>query len=63
MALAHRIDSLRKRHAYIDRMLHEEEHHLGADDMVLRRLKSLKLFLKDEIERLMQDAQDTRIAA
>ena len=64
MALAQRIESLRKRHAHIDSMLHEEELHLGSDDLSLRKLKSLKLFLKDEIERLThQKVQSEQMAA
>jgi hypothetical protein len=53
MALENRIDSLKLRHARIDQMLREEEARLGADDTVLHRLKTQKLGLKDEIERLL----------
>ncbi len=53
MALENHIESLKKKHARIDQMLREEETRLGADDLVLHKLKSQKLVLKDEIERLL----------
>ncbi len=53
MALDNHIESLKKKHARIDQMLHEEEARPGADITVLHRLKSQKLGLKDEIERLL----------
>ncbi len=53
MALENHIDSLKKRHARLDQMIREEEAHPGADDLNLHRLKSQKLSLKDEIERLL----------
>jgi len=53
MALDNHIESLRKKHARIDQMLHEEETRPGADDLVIHRLKSQKLGVKDEIERLL----------
>ena len=52
MALEQRIESLKKKHAHIDQQLREEG--LGADPALVTRLKSLKLSLKDEIERLVQ---------
>ena len=57
MALENRIESLKKKHADIDRQLREESIRAGADPLVLNRLKSLKLGLKDEIERLLQDGR------
>ncbi len=55
MALENRIEALRKKHAEIDQHLHEEALRAGADHLALHHLKSLKLSLKDEIERLSQD--------
>ncbi len=52
MALEQRIESLKKKHAYIDQQLREEG--VGADPALLTHLKAMKLNLKDEIERLMQ---------
>jgi hypothetical protein len=59
MALEHRIESLKKRHADIDQKLRKEEFRLGANQIDLNRLKSLKLSLKDEIERLLQGERVT----
>ncbi|MGB9152174.1 MAG: DUF465 domain-containing protein [Alphaproteobacteria bacterium] len=53
MALDSHIESLKKKHARIDQMLRDEESRPGADDLVLHRLKTQKLGLKDEIERLL----------
>ena len=53
MALDNYIESLKKKHARIDQMLREEEIRPGADVVVLHRLKSQKLGLKDQIERLL----------
>ena len=60
MALENHVESLKKKHARIDQMLREEEGRPGADALVLHRLKSQKLSLKDEIERLLHGQ---RIAA
>ncbi len=54
MALQNRIDSLKKQHEKLDRMIHEEEIRPGSDDSLLHKLKAQKLALKDEIERLVQ---------
>jgi hypothetical protein len=53
MALEKHIESLKRKHARIDQMLREEEIRPGADHAVIHRLKSQKLGLKDEIERLL----------
>lgn len=55
MALEHRIESLKKRHADIDQKLREEALSVSVDQLALNRLKALKLGVKDEIERLTQD--------
>jgi len=60
MALENRIDSLKKQHARLDQLLHAEEIRPCADDMVVHRLKSQKLALKDQIEQLLHE---TRVAA
>lgn len=52
MALAQRIESLKKRHAHLDNMLHEEEIRPAPDIIELHKLKRQKLNLKDEIVRL-----------
>ncbi len=55
MALEKRIEALKKKHADIDQQLRERALGLGEDHLVLSRLKSLKLSIKDEIERLVRD--------
>ncbi len=57
MALENRIEALRKKHADIDQILAEENARIAADNVFLHRLKSQKLSLKDEIERLLHDEQ------
>jgi len=53
MALTQRIESLRKRHADIDHIVHEEEIRPFPDIVRLHELKKKKLNLKDEMARLM----------
>jgi hypothetical protein len=60
MALESRIESLRKKHAFYDQRIHQEEARVGADDLVIQRWKYEKLKLKDEIEQLLHGQ---RIAA
>lgn len=55
MALENRIEALKKKHADIDQQLREKSLGMGEDHLVLSRLKSLKLSVKDEIERLVHD--------
>ena len=55
MALENRIEALKKKHANIDQQLQESAFRVGTDSLVVNRLKSLKLSVKDEIERLLQD--------
>lgn len=57
MALEDHIEALRKKHADIDRRLHEETTRAGADALSISRLKALKLNIKDEIERLVKSQQ------
>jgi len=54
MALSHRIEALRKKHADIDNKLRQEELHPSNDSAFVNQLKVRKLGLKDEIERLLQ---------
>ena len=53
MALEQRIESLKKRHAHIDHIVHEEEIRPAPDIVRLHELKRTKLHLKDELVRLM----------
>lgn len=52
MALAQRIETLRKRHSEIDLMILAETARPAPDTVRLHRLKSEKLSMKDEISRL-----------
>ncbi len=53
MALEQRIESLQKRHAYIDTVLHEEENRPAPDIVRLHELKRQKLSVKDELARIL----------
>ena len=53
MALAKRIDSLKKRHAEIDVRLQAENARRSPDALKIHKLKSEKLSIKDEITRLL----------
>ena len=55
MALENRIEALKKKHADIDQKLREESIRASTDHLVINHLKSLKLNVKDEIERLLHD--------
>ena len=57
MALEHRIEALRKRHADIDMKLQTEESRPYPDTLQLHRWKCEKLQLKDEMNRLMQGGE------
>jgi hypothetical protein len=58
MAFEQRIESLKKKHAYIDHMLHEEEVRLSADDDKVHELKRRKLKLRDEMVSLMSGHEE-----
>ena len=58
MALEQRIESLKKHHAQIDQALHEEQMRPAPDDIRLHNLKCQKLFVKDELNRLLHDRQE-----
>jgi hypothetical protein len=60
MALESRIESLKRKHAFFDQRIHQEEGRIGADAGVIQRWKCEKLKLKDEIEQLLHGQ---RIAA
>ncbi len=44
------IQSLAARHSAVEAELHELSHHPSANDVEIRKLKRLKLKLKDQIE-------------
>jgi hypothetical protein len=48
-----------RRHQAIDAAIALEEQHPSADELKLHELKRKKLQLKDEIEKLRQEAEQT----
>lgn len=52
MALDDRLNTLRDKHANLDRMLEEESGRPMPDDVVVHGLKRQKLAIKDEIANL-----------
>ncbi len=52
MSLQARIESLKGRHATLDARIFDEDHRPKPDTLALMRLKSEKLKLKEEMERL-----------
>jgi len=57
MALAARIESLKKRHTEIEEQLHIEEARPAQDEIKITKLKRDKLCLKDEIARLTEEQE------
>jgi hypothetical protein len=52
MSLHGRIESLHDRHANLEALISAEDHRPRPDNLELSRLKSEKLKVKDELERL-----------
>lgn len=55
MNLPSRLDSLKSRHAGLERQIAEEDHRPRPDAETLSRLKIEKLRVKEEIERVRVD--------
>lgn len=49
-----RMTSLRERHAALDARIQAEYSHAHPDDVALKRLKTEKLRIKEEIDRLVE---------
>ena len=58
MSLVQRIETLRKRHAQLEHLLHEEEHRPLPDLVRVHKFKREKLFLKDHIHALARKTED-----
>lgn len=56
MAIQSHLVELERRHKALEEELHEALAHPSTDDLRVAELKRRKLQLKDEIERLRQDA-------
>ena len=59
MSLESHLTELVRRHQEIDAAIALEEQHPSADELKLHELKRKKLQLKDEIEKLRQEAEQT----
>ena len=57
MGLQERIAALRQRHAALDDQIHEESTRPHPDDERIAELKREKLRIKDEMERVSQQAE------
>ena len=55
MSIADRIQTLKSRHADLDKLLESENSRPMPDEEVIRNLKHDKLSLKDEISRMDHD--------
>lgn len=62
MSLAQRIETLRKRHAQLETLLHAEEHRPMPNLVKLRQFKREKLLLKDRISSLSRDEYNGAVA-
>jgi hypothetical protein len=56
MSLESHLTELVRRHQAIEQSIAAEEAHLSADNLKVHELKRKKLQLKDEIEKLKQEA-------
>jgi hypothetical protein len=57
MGLQERIAALRQRHAALEDQIHEENNRPHPDDDRIAELKREKLRIKDEMERVSQEAE------
>lgn len=55
MTLNSRIEALKQKHDKLEKQLREESGRASADPALLHQLKSQKLSVKDEIEKLSKD--------
>jgi hypothetical protein len=61
MTMQDYVESLRSKHAHLERQIDDEMHRPLPDQSVLSRLKREKLRLKDQMARL-DDAPEERVA-
>lgn len=59
MAIEAHLVELERKHRLLETELHEALVHLSTDDARIVELKRRKLLVKDQIERLRQNADDT----
>ena len=56
MSLSSHLSELRKKHQALSDTIDEEQRKLSSDDLEIKALKLRKLHVKEEIERLSQEA-------
>ena len=59
MAIQAHLVELERKHKVLENELHEALLHLSTDDLEIADLKRRKLMVKDEIERLKQQSEET----
>ena len=59
MAIQAHLVELERKHKLLENELHEARVHLSTDDLRIVELKRRKLLVKDQIERLRQNVDDT----
>ncbi len=61
MSLVQRIETLRKRHAQLEHLLHDEEHRPLPDLVRVHKFKREKLLLKDYIHALARKTDEDEV--
>ena len=56
MSMSSHLSELRKKHQALSDTIDEEQRKLSSDDLEIKALKLRKLHIKEEIERLSQEA-------
>lgn len=56
MSMSSHLSELRKKHQALSDIIDEEQRKLSSDDLDIKALKLRKLHIKEEIERLSQQA-------
>jgi len=59
MAIQAHLVELERKHKVLENELHEALLHLSTDDLEIAELKRRKLMVKDQIERLRQQSEET----
>lgn len=59
MAIQAHLVELERKHKVLENELHEALLHLSTDDLAIAELKRRKLMVKDQIERLRQQSEET----
>jgi hypothetical protein len=59
MAIQAHLVELERKHRVLEHELHEALIHLSTDDLQIAELKRRKLMVKDEIERLKHNSEET----